>query len=79
MRMSWMRFVGWVEDTYWSWRNCIGFRLDYNDRIDYLSFWEELNTGYYQMEDEYKMTQPNFDPYNLSGRDPYYTYMMRRK
>jgi len=25
------------------------------------------------------MSQPNFDPYNLSGRDPYYTYMMRKK
>jgi hypothetical protein len=74
-----MRFVEWVENAYWSWRNCIGFRLDYNDRIDYLSFWEELNAGYYQMEDEYIMRQPGFDPYNLSGRDPYYTYMMRRK
>jgi len=25
------------------------------------------------------MSQPGFDPYNLSGRDPYYTYMMRKK
>jgi len=31
------------------------------------------------MEDEYIMRQPGFDPYNLSGRDHYYTYMMRRK
>jgi hypothetical protein len=31
------------------------------------------------MEDEYIMAQPNFDPYNLSGRDPYYSYMMRKK
>ena len=79
MRMSWMRFVEWVENTYWSWRNCIAFRLDYNDPIDYCAFWEEINAGYYQMQDEYLMSQEGFDPYNLSGRDPYYTYMMSKK
>jgi len=31
------------------------------------------------MEDEYKMAQPNFDPYNLSGRDSYYSYVMSKK
>jgi hypothetical protein len=40
---------------------------------------EELSSGYIQMLDEYLMSQPNFDPYNLSGRDPYYSYMMRKK
>jgi len=80
MKKNWTKFIEWAEDAYWSWRNCIDFRfINYNDRIDYLSFWEELNTGYYQMEDEYIMRQPGFDPYNLSGRDPYYTYMMRKK
>jgi hypothetical protein len=69
----------WFEDAWWSWGNCIQFRLDYNDRIDYCAFWEELNTGYYQMEDEYIMSQPNFDSYNLSGRDPYYSYVMSKK
>lgn len=42
-------------------------------------FWEEINSGYYQMRDSYLMSQPNFDPYNLSGRDPYYTYVLQRK
>ena len=70
----------WIEDAWWSWANCIYFRfVDYNDRIDVAAFWEELNLGWVQMQDEYLMTQPNFDPYNLSGRDPYYSYMMRKK
>jgi hypothetical protein len=31
------------------------------------------------MEDEYKMAQPGFDPYNLGGRDVYYSYVMKNK
>lgn len=69
----------WVENAYWSWKNCIDFRLEYNDIIDYKTFWEELNIGYIQMKDEWIMNQPNFDPYNLSGRDPYYTYILSKK
>ena len=70
----------WIEDTLWSWRNCIHFRfVNYNDNIDRCAFFEELNLGWIQMQDEYIMSQPNFDPYNLSGRDPYYSYMMRKK
>ena len=70
----------WFEDAWWSWGNCISFRfVDYNDNIDRCAFFEELNEGYYQMRYEYLMSQPNFDPYNLSGRDPYYSYMMRKK
>jgi hypothetical protein len=48
MKKNWNKFTVWVEDCYWSWRNCIGFRLDYNDRIDYCAFWEEINIGYYR-------------------------------
>ena len=70
----------WFEDAWWSWGNCISFRfVDYNDNIDRCAFFEELNYGSIQMRDEYLMSQPNFDPYNLSGRDPYYSYMMRKK
>ena len=69
----------WFEDAWWSWGNCISFRfVDYNDIIDRCAFFEELNSGWYQMKYEYYMSQPEFDPYNLSGRDPYYTYMMRK-
>jgi len=39
----------WIEDSWWSWRNCIGFRLDYKDNIDRLALFEELNCGWYQM------------------------------
>jgi hypothetical protein len=53
--------------------------VNYNDNIDRCAFFEELNCGWYQMEDEYLMSQPGFDPYNLSGRDPYYTHMMSKK
>jgi hypothetical protein len=70
----------WFADAWWSWGNCIHFRfVNYNDNIDRLAFFEELNCGWYQMIDEYCMSQPGFDPYNLSGRDPYYTYMMSKK
>jgi hypothetical protein len=70
----------WIEDAYWSWINCIDLRfVNYKDNIDRCAFFEELNCGWIQMQDEYIMSQPGFDPYNLSGRDPYYTYMMRKK
>jgi len=75
-----MKLREWIEDSWWSWRNAWYFRFDsYEDAIDILAFWEELNNGYYQMKDEYLMSQPNFDPYNLSSRDPYYSYMMSNK
>ena len=69
----------WIENALWSWRNCIDFRLQLEDNIDRLAFFEELSWGYMQMEDEWIMTRPGFDPYNLSGRDPYYSYMMKKK
>jgi hypothetical protein len=73
------QFKNWFEDSYWSWKCCIHSRLiDYNDNIDRCAFFEELNYGWVQMQDEYIMSQPNFDPYNLSGRDPYYSYMMKK-
>ena len=55
----------------------------YEDMIDILAFWEELNLGYYQMKDEFLMSQflmskQNFDPYNLSGRDLYYSYVLKK-
>ena len=56
----------------------IVFRLDYNDNIDRCAFFEELNSGWNQMQDEWAMSQPGFDPYNLMGRDTYYTYMMNK-
>ena len=69
----------WFEDAWWSWANCIYFRLQLEDNVDRLAFFEELSSGYIQMLDEYLMSQPGFDPYNLSGRDPYYSYMMETK
>ena len=73
------KFKMWIEESLWSWRNCIDSRLNLNDNIDRLAFFEELSIGSIQMEDEWVMSQPNFDPYNLSGRDPYYSYMMKKK
>jgi hypothetical protein len=69
----------WIEDVYWSWKNCIDARLNLEDNIDRLMFFEELSSGFMQMNDEYIMSQPNFDPYNLSGRDTYYSCVMRNK
>lgn len=69
----------WIENALWSWRNCIDFRLQLEDNVDRLAFFEELSLGYIQMKDEYTMSQPNFDPYNLSGRDSYYSFTMKSK
>ena len=68
----------WIDDVYWSWKNCIDARLQLEDNIDRLAFFEELSWGYMQMEDEWIMTRPGFDPYNLSGRDPYYSEVFKR-
>ena len=39
----------WFENAWWSWGNCIHFRFDnYDDNTDRLSFFEEINSGYYQ-------------------------------
>jgi hypothetical protein len=59
--------------------NAIYFRLTLEDNIDRCAFFEELSAGWIEMEDEYVMSQPGFDPYNLSGRDSYYTYVMSKK
>jgi hypothetical protein len=56
--------------------NAIYFRWTLEDNIDRLAFFEELSAGYIEMQDEYMMNQPDFDPWNLSGRDSYYTYVM---
>ena len=73
------KFKIWIEESLWSWRNCIDFRLQLEDNIDRLAFFEELSIGSIQMEDEWVMCQPNFGPYNLSGRDSYYSYVMKNK
>ena len=70
----------WIEDCLWAWRNCIFFRFDnYENDIDRLAFFCEICSGWYEMQDEYIMSQPGFDPYNLSGRDSYYSYIMSKK
>ena len=73
------KFRIWLVDSYWSWKNCIGARLNLEDNIDRLMFFEELSSGFIQMRDEWIISQPEFDPYNLSGRDPYYSYVMKKK
>jgi len=66
----------WFEDAWWSWGNAIHFRLDrYEDNIDRCAFFYELNIGWYDMYDPDYLDDR--DPWNLSGRDPYYTYMMK--
>ncbi len=66
----------WIEDAWWSWGNAIHFRLDkYENNIDRCAFFYELNIGWYEMYDPDYLDDR--DPWNLSGRDPYYTYMMK--
>jgi hypothetical protein len=31
------------------------------------------------MESDYRMSDPKFDPWNLMGRDGYYSYVMENK
>jgi len=64
---------------FYAFSNALYFRLTLEDNIDRLAFFEELSAGYIEMTDEYLMSQPGFDPYNLSGRDPYYSYVMSQK
>ena len=56
------KFRIWLVDSYWSWKNCIGARLNLEDNIDRLMFFEELSSGFIQMRDEWIMSQPEFDP-----------------
>ena len=49
------------------------------DYWGYREFWETINIGWLNMEGEYRMSQPGFDPYNLRGRDSYYSYVMSNK
>ena len=59
----------------------IPYIIDSYNTIEHFpdDFWEGLNWGYIQMESEYRMSDPKFDPYNLTGRDPYYSYVMSKK
>lgn len=66
----------WIEDAWWSWGNAIHFRFDmYEDNIDRCAFFYEISSGWYQMYDPDDIGDR--DPWNLGGRDPYYTYMMK--
>jgi hypothetical protein len=71
----WSRFL----DGFYAIQDAIYFRLTLEDNIDRCAFFEELCAGHIEMQDEYIMSQPGFDPYNLSGRDPYYSYVMSKK
>ncbi len=65
----------WIDNSWWSWGNAIHFRLDrYEDNIDRCAFFYEISSGWYEMYDPDYLDDR--DPWNLSGRDPYYTYMM---
>jgi hypothetical protein len=68
-----------IRYGFYSMSNAVYFRMTLEDNIDRCAFFEELNAGWYEMRDEYIMSQPGFDPYNLSGRDPYYSYVMEKK
>jgi hypothetical protein len=62
-------------EGFWCIYNAIHFRVDsYEDNIDRCAFFYELNIGWYEMYDPDYLEDR--DPWNLSGRDPYYTYMM---
>jgi hypothetical protein len=50
MKKNWNKFVAWAKDAYWTCKNVIYFRTDrYEARMDYFAFWEEINSGWYDM------------------------------
>lgn len=50
MKKIWNKFVTWAVESWWAWGNGIHFRTDiYEERMDYCAFWEEINSGWYQM------------------------------
>ena len=57
--------------------NSIYFRFTLDDNIDRCSFFYELNIGWYDMYGDPELDSR--DPYNLSGRDSYYSYVMKKK
>jgi hypothetical protein len=61
-------------EGFWCIYNAVYFRFDLEDNIDRCAFFYELNIGWYEMYDPDYLDDR--DPWNLSGRDPYYTYMM---
>jgi hypothetical protein len=64
---------------FWYWFRLINhsdFRMD--DNVRNRDFWLNLNEGWEDMQSEYRMSQPGFDPYNLRGRDSYYSYVMTK-
>ena len=71
------KFKEWIEESLWAWRNCIDFRFTLDDNIDRCSFFYELNIGWYDMYGDPELDSR--DPYNLSGRDTYYSYVMKNK
>jgi hypothetical protein len=75
--VSMEKFKEWIEESLWAWRNCIDFRLQLEDNIDRCSFFYELNIGWYDMYGDPELDSR--DPYNLSGRDSYYSYVMKKK
>ena len=52
---------------FWYWFRLINhsdFRMD--DNVRNRDFWLNLNEGWEDMQSEYRMSQPGFDPYNFS-------------
>jgi len=71
--MSITQMKAWIEDSYWAWRNAWYFRFDsYEDAIDRGAFFEEINIGWLQMYTDIY----DIDPWNLRGRDQYYSLVM---
>jgi len=77
---------GWIISNrflrytiFWYWFRLINhfdFRMD--DNVRNRDFWLNLNEGWEDMQSEYRMSQPGFDPYNLRGRGGYYREVMSK-
>ena len=74
------KFRTWIDNSWWSWANCINFRfVEYNDNIDRCAFFEELNCGWYQMyiypyDDMYIPTISKERENRLGGFPQQYTF-----
>ena len=44
------KILTWIDNSLWAWNNGFSFRfINYNDNIDRLAFFEEINNGWYHM------------------------------
>jgi hypothetical protein len=74
---QWKSLKNGLKNPYGLGETALTFVCTLEDNIDRCSFFYELNIGWYDMYGDPELDSR--DPYNLSGRDTYYSYVMKKK